>query len=193
MNEINKKEITAGKYSIVTFESVINDTPQYFAKVFNNNAKKAYNRLKKFYRFSSISSRDKYVQDTVTGIAKWEQRKKDRRLARKNFVNPAKIGDLLVCAWGYDQTNVDFYQVVDTTNKGVYLRRIAGKSCEWYGPMSDHVRALKDCFVKDAPKLYRRVQPMVVKDMGSYYINMTSYASAIPTNEQEKHYRSWYA
>lgn len=38
-----------------------------------------------------------------------------------------KEGDVFVEEWGYDQTNIDFYQVVKTTKKMVEIKPIAGK------------------------------------------------------------------
>lgn len=35
-----------------------------------------------------------------------------------------KVGDVLVYTWGYDQTNVDFFQVVKTTDKTVVVREL---------------------------------------------------------------------
>ena len=37
------------------------------------------------------------------------------------------MGDILVASWGYDQTNVDFYQVVKTTRTQVALRQLKTK------------------------------------------------------------------
>ena len=39
-----------------------------------------------------------------------------------------KVGDVFVESWGYDQTNVDFYQVTKTTKKMVEIKPIAGKT-----------------------------------------------------------------
>ncbi len=36
----------------------------------------------------------------------------------------AKVGDVLVSSWGYDQTNVDFYQVIAVTRASVRTRKI---------------------------------------------------------------------
>jgi hypothetical protein len=33
-----------------------------------------------------------------------------------------KQGDLFRCSWGYDQTNVDFYQVVDVSPSGATIK-----------------------------------------------------------------------
>lgn len=42
-------------------------------------------------------------------------------------MNDFRVNDVLYCAWGYDQTNVDFYQVVKSTAKTVWLRAIDKK------------------------------------------------------------------
>ncbi len=36
-----------------------------------------------------------------------------------------KLGDILSSSWGYDQTNVTFYQVVGITKSSVRIRKIA--------------------------------------------------------------------
>jgi hypothetical protein len=38
--------------------------------------------------------------------------------------NQVKVGDVFVCSWGYEQTNVDFYQVTRTMNKAIEIREI---------------------------------------------------------------------
>lgn len=35
-----------------------------------------------------------------------------------------KVGDIFEASWGYEQTNVDFFQVVRTTKTGVYVREV---------------------------------------------------------------------
>lgn len=37
------------------------------------------------------------------------------------------VGDVFECSWGYDQTNVDFYQITRKTEKTVWARRISAK------------------------------------------------------------------
>jgi hypothetical protein len=73
-------------------------------------------------------------------IAKHEERKAARRLARsearKNIVNPFKVGDILYNSWGYEQTNIDWYQVVAVKGKTVTLRPIVGEVFEHDSAMS---------------------------------------------------------
>ena len=44
---------------------------------------------------------------------------------------PLKVGDIFYSSWGYDQTNIDFYEVVGVTKSGksVKIREIAKKTC----------------------------------------------------------------
>jgi hypothetical protein len=44
-----------------------------------------------------------------------------------------KVGDILVSSWGYDQTNVDFYEVVKTTEKTVWFISIGSKIVDGNG------------------------------------------------------------
>jgi len=44
------------------------------------------------------------------------------------------VNDVLVSMWGYEQTNVDFYQVVKATAKTVTIREIeSGNRNQWQG------------------------------------------------------------
>jgi len=36
----------------------------------------------------------------------------------------AKVGDIYVCSWGYEQTNIDYYQVVRVLPKSVVVQSI---------------------------------------------------------------------
>lgn len=48
----------------------------------------------------------------------------------KSNQREAKIGDVFVYTWGYDQTNADFFQVVGLTAKCVKLKAINGTTTE---------------------------------------------------------------
>lgn len=50
-----------------------------------------------------------------------------RRLERSNYVNQLVVGDILYTSWGYDQTNVDYYQITRVLNKKIGVRPIRGE------------------------------------------------------------------
>lgn len=44
------------------------------------------------------------------------------------------VGDVVYNSWGYDQTNIDWYQVVEVLPRSVRIREIAGNSNDHGGP-----------------------------------------------------------
>lgn len=61
-----------------------------------------------------------------------------------------KPGDIFYNSWGYEQTNIDFYQVISTTAKTITLRRIKGNSNDYNAHhMSGSKMAVKDSFCSD--------------------------------------------
>jgi hypothetical protein len=70
----------------------------------------------------------------------------------------AKVGDILVSLWGYDQTNVDFYEVTAVTRSTVVIRRIAAER-DYTGSMVGHARPLAGEFLSDHAPLRRRTRP----------------------------------
>lgn len=85
------------------------------------------------------------------------------------------VGDILYSSWGYDQTNIDFYQVVRTTAKSVWVKKLAKnhEQIEVDG-LCDYVTPIKDCFADDKkPKMHR------IQHFGSNaYIRITSFCTA---------------
>ena len=45
-----------------------------------------------------------------------------------------QVGDHYYTSWGYDQTNVEFYEVVGLTPKGVKVRQVASRNVAEQGP-----------------------------------------------------------
>lgn len=52
---------------------------------------------------------------------------------------PLTVGAILVSRWGYDQTNVDYYEVVSATPRTVALRSIRSRVTGDAGFMAEHV------------------------------------------------------
>ena len=101
-----------------------------------------------------------------------------------------KIGDILDCSWGYDQTNVDFYQVVGLTPKSVRIRRINSTCKESSGYMSGQSTPAKPItYSANSQLMTKRFSPA---DKLGYSVNITSYSSAFLWDGKPK-YTSWYA
>ena len=78
--------------------------------------------------------------DMVKSIRKGEHLEKD--------AHDFNVGDILVSSWGYDQTNVQWYQVVGVTSKSVKIREIKGKVLET-GFMSGEASPIPNAFTNN--------------------------------------------
>lgn len=111
------------------------------------------------------------------------ERKEKQKEARKAFVTSLKEGDVLVCSWGFDQTNVDFYMVQKVCSaKTVELVPVAGKSVRETGWASDMVVATKKVCG----------EPFKARVSEGNGVKLSSYQWASPYDGRECH-RSWYA
>lgn len=97
-----------------------------------------------------------------------------------------QVGDVLRSSWGYDQTNVDFYEVVELVGKrSVMIREIEGRDdpdCKDYGSTGGRC--------KPAPGKYKS-EPMkkLVGIDGHVKVRSFAYASKVDANSS--HYYSW--
>lgn len=136
------------------------------------------------YYFLSEKTREDYLQKVISRRqAFWdskEERKQEKLIRKKEAIKTFEVGDILYTMWGYDQTNVDFYQIIEKKNSSVIIREIAKRTTE-DGFMSGHTTALKDEFTGE---------PML-KRINSEYLTITSYSSASLWDGQPVHC-SWY-
>ena len=137
-----------------------------------------------------------------------EQRKQAKQEARKRFQNPYKVGDILHHSWGYDQTNCDFYQVVEVKKASVVLRPIYAKPVEGsQGFMSESLMPRKDAFIDSCSHALTKhdnpitpENPSILKRVGFYVQEDDSLKYYIPVpygwcdlGEGKAEYSSWYA
>ena len=144
------------------------------------------------YRYRSVERREQSIKEYLDGQRATQQHKAEIQSKRKGFKHGYEIGDLLSYSWGYDQTNVDFFQVVGRTDSTVTLRAIGGRQIDkgdgWLS-MSTHYAAVRDSFLAKSEPFTKRVQ---YSENGKGYISM-DHGCASLTNETEAHYCSWYA
>jgi len=73
--------------------------------------------------------------------------------ATKQSPSPAdlgvQVGDFFVSSWGYDQTNVDFYKVVEVLPKSVRVQHWTSKTVDDNGPVTHVVPGDKPKTVTD--------------------------------------------
>lgn len=91
-------------------------------KAFKGKAKKpAF-----FLRFSNAEKARGFVDHWAIDVRRQQDEIKARRAPHS-----LKVGDVLVCSWGYDQTNVDYYEVTALIGvRMIELREIATETIE---------------------------------------------------------------
>ncbi|MXY15156.1 MAG: hypothetical protein F4X94_01430 [Dehalococcoidia bacterium] len=137
-----------GQSSAVAYLYEMNGRP-YAVGFGGRRCKPDYN-----YRFRSHESRAAHVQKHFETLRANEQAARERKAARKAAGRGLDVGDVLHTSWGYEQTNVDYYQVTSLIGKTmVELREIAADRTET-GWLQGTCTPVPDAFVGPA---FRRV------------------------------------
>jgi len=135
------------------------------------------------YVWSTAEAREQHLNKFFRQKNEYELRKATRRAEQKAKIaegHKLVVGDILVSSWGYDQTNIDYYQVTDLIGKTmVEVRQIRAEVVGTSG-YYDKLMPIKDSF--NTPRfegdtwrcetLRKKVSP------GGSSISISSYASA---------------
>lgn len=96
-----------------------------------------------------------------------------------------KDNDILVSTWGYEQTNVTFYQVIKATTKTATVRKIEQRRSDNSSAMTGICVPLRDRFVSDAMR-------RKILDFGSgEMVFITSYEIAKPWDGKLEGYTTY--
>lgn len=138
---------------------------------------KAYTRKalhpKVNHYFNSAEKREAFVKQWIERLVEREDAKIAARAAKKAASHKLVIGSILNTSWGYDQTNVDYFQVVGIKSKTmVYLREIAQIQHD-----DSHVLPAANNFIGE--QFAKRVNP----NYDSVKISSCQTASPVSINE----------
>jgi hypothetical protein len=121
------------------------------------------------YRYSDPAKREARAQEHFKAWQAAEARKVERREAAKGFQSDAKIGDIFRSSWGYDQTNVNYYQVVALRGKSQVVLREIGKEREDAGLWEQY---------KSVPRPDAFIGDPFVRRVGEYGVKIESFEYA---------------
>jgi len=76
------------------------------------------------YRFKDEAGLNKQISESLGGYMQWQERKAKQKAERSKPHN-VKIGDVFRCSWGYDQTNIDYYEVTKVIGAMIEVCEIA--------------------------------------------------------------------
>jgi len=156
---------------------IIENGPNYVAKGFKGKAAKSAFH----YKFRTAERMAEYIDEFFSDYAKVLEYKANKKAADKlkkiEAAAALKVGDIYYSSWGYDQTNIDFYKIVDVKGTKATLVEIAKKYLE---PDSQY----EDKVVPDPDVLVGEPMNKIVNAYGSF--NIASYAGAYKWNGQPK-------
>ena len=91
-------------------------------------------------------------------------------------IEKVNVGDIFVCIWGYEQSNVEFYQVTRKTKATVALRVVRGEIVET-GEYYDSVMPNVDYYSEES---ISRKKVFASEDM--LHVNISSFKTAMLWN-----------
>lgn len=97
------------------------------------------------YRFKNEAQLKAKIEETLSGFMAWDERKAKYKKER-NKPHDVKIGDIFKCSWGYDQTNIDFYQCIKVSGAFIEVREIGQMAEETFSMQGECVPCI-DAFI----------------------------------------------
>ena len=139
----------------------------------------------KHYSFRSVERREEYVQEifgNVKAHAEWKKEAAAKtKAAKANAANTIKVGDIFDICWVYDQTNVEFYQVVAKKGQMIDVIKIGQVTVE-SNQSCDYVAPNPDCKIGE-------VMTKRINQYGGFKAHQCSNAS--PYGGQPKYQTAW--
>jgi len=136
--------------------------------------------------FQTWERAEERIKAELDARAAYGEQKKKRAEERLAYRHDYKLGDILHTSWGYDQTNIEFFQVVAVpSDKSITVREIAQRHTDkpTGNDMAAYTMPVPGDFIGAA--VTKRVSP-------SGSIKFASYRHAWKWDGRER-YCSWYA
>lgn len=144
METLNLKAIKFNGYKIELDVNTQGKPVARFSKFITVGKNKgAYKHMEGFY-FATEEKRKTWVENKMTDIKKWDKiagdKKEAEKKAKETIKNPFEVGQLLYNSWGYEQTNIDFFQIVEVKDRSVMVQKIGQTVVEYVGDMCENVK-----------------------------------------------------
>ena len=186
------KQIVNEEFGIECFYQTV---PECCAILYQGkSAKKVFH-----FKFANEERMMKFVEEKINNIVANKTSDRNRRnnakllTAEMKASDHFKMGDIVINTWGFDQTNVEFYQVIEVLNKKIRVREVyqlTEKGSEYSHGMACNVSADKDNFIeKEKPfllslKMDEKGECWICNPESFYYFHKWS---------GRPNYKSWYA
>ncbi len=129
------------------------------------------------YQFKTAEARALHVQNWLASLRERAGATKARQVAAR-AAHTLEVGSILYASWGYEQTNIDFYQVVEVVGKRTVKVQAISSRIDHSSAGADYVVAVPDSFHGDI---------LTKRASSDNNIRISSYSSAGPWDGQAKY------
>lgn len=103
-----------------------------YSKLLSVGKNKGHYKLIEGFYFSDENRREEWVKKTIEGIQARVNDKETKLAAKKeartNMKHTFEVGQIFYDSWGYDQTNIDFFKIIEVKEKSVVIQEIGAAS-----------------------------------------------------------------
>lgn len=147
------------------------------------------------YYFTDETRRTEWIKEQITTIKSRIDYNQKQKSANKQAIgeHPFKVGDCLYQSWGYDQTNIDFFEVIAVLPKSVKIRSISQIMIEGSGGfMCENVKPDKGNFIGE---IMTRPAKAYISNNGNANYNVSNgrHSLSLYTYGDKGVYQSHYA
>ena len=148
------------------------------------------------YYFNDETRREVWVKEQIANIKGRIADTEKYKAAKKDAVSghTFKVGDCLYQSWGYEQTNIDFFQVVEVLPKSVKIRPISQIMVKDSGGfMCENVMPDKSNFIGET--VTRPIKAYIAGNTGQAYYHVSNgrHSLSLYTSGDKGVYQSHYA
>lgn len=168
-----------GKIEINVYQHE-NSKYNYSVKADKDTPKGKYSKTKNIFYYgyqeleSAMLKADRYMDQVIIREANIQKEKQDRKKANASVKASDfyQLGDIVYNSWGWEQTNIEFYQVVRIMNKTIEVREISQSTVEdstYSHGMADERVPQKDVFRSEKSYKLRVYAKGRLSNPESYY------------------------
>lgn len=193
---LNIRAIKTNGYRIELSTNIKGRPTARLSKLLTAGPSKGQYKLIEGFYFADETRRENWVKDKIKNINQYAKDRADKEKAKKdiraNMQHNYKVGDILYDSWGWEQTNIDFYEVVEVSEKSIVIEEIGSSIVNYTQSMAAYVKP--DKAFRKGEKLRKPVLFNMDHDnKPHYYIKSRHGSISKYTSGEDGVYSSWYA
>ena len=144
------------------------------------------------YYYKTQEQLEKSLAEEIRQFELYKKMINDRKIERlgtSEDLKKIRVGDIYHGSWGYDQTQCEYWQIVEVHGKVAIFREVMQKAIKGSESfMSENRKPLKDHFTSAKP-----IRRIVGFSQGVPYFNGDNECYCLSPWEGKENYCSWYA